>query len=122
MANLLRLGYTMLNIACPVCNNPLFRDTNKEMLCPICNKKVIFDKDKVPPNSSVKEKQDEIFSKKSNFKLFSLKEILEEKLNWLSQKLKDETQIDLIERYMKLLIKLYNFMTKIDKNNASAGI
>ncbi len=31
MADLLRSGHTMLNLACPVCNNPLFRNKDKEI-------------------------------------------------------------------------------------------
>ena len=41
MAELLRSGHTMLNLACPVCNNPLFRNKDNEILCPICNKRVL---------------------------------------------------------------------------------
>ena len=44
MADLLRSGHTMLNLACPVCNNPLFRDKNNEIFCSVCKRKVIIKK------------------------------------------------------------------------------
>ena len=57
MAELLRSGHTMLNLACPVCNNPLFRNKDNEILCPICNKRVLVKK-----NDSIQQKSNTSFS------------------------------------------------------------
>ena len=127
MADLLRSGHTMLNLACPVCNNPLFRNKNKELFCPICNKRVLIKKkdivqSNIVKNSTIEDKDHIKNNQKSNIKINSLKEILEEKIDWISQKLKDETHIDLIERYINILTKTYNLLNKIIDNNASAGI
>lgn len=127
MADLLRSGHTMLNLACPVCNNPLFRNKNKELFCPICNKRVLIKKKDIVQsnlvkNSTIEDKDYIKNNQKSNIKINSLKEILEEKIDWISQKFKDETHIDLIERYINILTKTYNLLNKIIDNNASAGI
>ena len=121
MADLLRSGYTMLNLACPVCNNPLFRNKNKEIFCPICNKKVLIKKNENLPIHSIKIKKD-VNKDKVNINLYSLKEIIEEKINWIAQKLKNENQVNLIERHLKILIQLYDLLEKIKNNDASAGI
>ncbi len=121
MADLLRSGYTMLNLACPVCNNPLFRNKNKEIFCPICNKKVLIKKNENLPVHSIKIKKD-VNKDKVNINLYSLKEIIEEKINWIAQKLKNENQVNLIERHLKILIQLYDLLEKIKNNDASAGI
>ena len=121
MADLLRSGYTMLNLACPVCNNPLFRNKNKEIFCPICNKKVLIKKNENLPIHSIKIKKD-VNKDKVNINLYSLKEIIEEKINWITQKLKNENQVNLIERHLKILIQLYDLLEKIKNNDASAGI
>ena len=129
MAELLRSGHTMLNLACPECNNPLFRNLNKEIFCPICNKKVLVKKEKnLQKHTSLIEKDNIINigvpENKSEFDLDfkSIKKILKNKINWISQKLENETQLDLIERYINILIKLFDFLNKIVDNSASAGI
>ena len=121
MADLLRSGHTMLNLACPVCNNPLFRNKKKEIFCPICNKKVLIKKNENLPVHSIKIKKD-VNKDKVNINLYSLKEIIEEKINWIAQKLKNENQVNLIERHLKILIQLYDLLEKIKNNDASAGI
>ncbi|TFG23914.1 MAG: hypothetical protein EU529_05810 [Promethearchaeota archaeon] len=129
MAELLRSGHTMLNLACPICNNPLFRNKDNEILCPICNKRVLVKKDdnnQQISNMSLEKRiinNEKLIKTKinSDIKFKSLKKIIEEKIDYISQKLKIETQIDLIERYVKILTKIYDLLNKID-DNASAGI
>ena len=41
MANLLRQGSTLTELACPVCASPLFRLKNGDLWCEKCKKKVI---------------------------------------------------------------------------------
>jgi len=120
MADLLRSGYTMLNMACPVCNNPIFRKKEGMLFCPVCDKKVIvMKKDDSFQNSNVKESD----KNKNNFKInqenqfdyiiSKLKGIILEKINWIAEKLKDETQIDLIEKYLKILSDSYELFKNI---------
>lgn len=121
MADLLRKGNTMLNYACPICNNPIFRKRNGEEFCPICNRKV-----KIVENELAQEKlQPEIVSpfkkirkinknEQKTIWLNSFKEVLTNKIEWIMQKLNSETQIDLIERYAKILLDLYDLLKKVD--------
>jgi hypothetical protein len=51
----------------------------------------------------------------------SIRRILKNKINLISQKLENETQLDLIERYIEILTKLFDFLNKITNDNASAG-
>ncbi len=122
MAELLRSGYTMLNLACPECNNPLFRNKSKEMFCPICNKKVIFKKNKNLDDTSSINIEKNINIEKKFVNIYSIKEIVIEKIEWAAHKLNNETQINLIEKYIQILSQLFDLLIKLTNNNASAGI
>ncbi|MEX2684440.1 MAG: Sjogren's syndrome/scleroderma autoantigen 1 family protein [Candidatus Sigynarchaeota archaeon] len=43
MAKALREGARMLDLACPVCNNPIFQAKNGEKMCVVCERKVIVE-------------------------------------------------------------------------------
>jgi UPF0148 protein len=45
MAELLKSGSTMTNLACPVCASPLFRLKNGDLWCEKCHKKVVVVKE-----------------------------------------------------------------------------
>jgi uncharacterized Zn finger protein (UPF0148 family) len=45
MAELLKSGSTMTNLACPACASPLFRLKNGELWCEKCQKKVVVVKE-----------------------------------------------------------------------------
>ena len=117
MADLLRSGFTMLNIACPECNNPIFRVKDNEKFCPSCNRKVLF-VDEKPYNS--KNKVNENMSRLSqinegnivNSSIDSIEEILNSKIKWIAEKLQNETQLDLIEKCIQILSNLYDLMKK----------
>ena len=121
MATLLRTGHTMLNRACPICNNPIFRNSGGLTFCPVCNREVIIvDEESNNINDKKKENvevvSDEIKKSKLPIKENNLNEnksIILEKINLISLKLKSENQIDLIDKYADILLKLY----KILKNN-----
>ena len=129
MADLLRSGYTMLNLSCPVCNNPLFRKKQNDIFCPICNKKVIYKKEastnkKIENKDNLTDRKQDIEKRELSFKFETklLLNILQKKIDFISKKLEEETQIELIEKYVDLLIKIYDILRKINKYNASAGI
>lgn len=117
MADLLRSGFTMLNIACPECNNPIFRVKDNEKFCPSCNRKVLF-VDEKPYNS--KNRANENMSRLSqinegnivNNSIGSIEEILNSKIKWVAEKLQNETQLDLIEKCIQILSNLYDLMKK----------
>ncbi len=43
MAKALREGARMLDLACPVCNNPVFQNKSGEKVCVACERKVIIE-------------------------------------------------------------------------------
>ncbi len=121
MADLLRSGNTMLNMACPVCNNPVFRNKGGVLFCPVCDKKIVVVKN-IPTNqdSSRILKENTVFNGEQEEKKYSqytktldmLKNVLFEKINWITQELKSETQIHLIEIYSKILLNFFQILTK----------
>jgi len=124
MANLLRAGYTMLNMSCPECNNPIFRNKEGELFCPTCKRKVIIKNNNFSQNNEKIKKmkyEDKRFEvnkeNKINFDLDSLKVVIFEKINWIGHKLKSENQVDLIERYLKILLNFLDLLIKITNFN-----
>ena len=120
MAELLRSGSTMLNLACPVCNNPIFRNKDGNTYCPTCNRKVIFANDQNHKNSRIERnevysnKEENIFNQNKQFdSLNLLHDVILEKINMISDKLKEETQIHLIETYTKVLVNCFDVLDKI---------
>ncbi|MHA1749976.1 MAG: Sjogren's syndrome/scleroderma autoantigen 1 family protein [Promethearchaeota archaeon] len=43
MAHYLMSGAKMLDLACPICNNPIFQLKNGEKACVVCERKVVFE-------------------------------------------------------------------------------
>lgn len=43
MAKALREGARMLDLACPVCNNPIFQAKSGEMMCVACERQVVLE-------------------------------------------------------------------------------
>jgi len=116
MAELLRLGYTMLNEACPECNTPIFRDKDGELICASCNRKIIIvnEKDKNKKKQDSKHKQlheiNQTIIKDNHILLTNTYDILEEKINWLLEIIKQEDQTEKLKEYIYLLRDLYNLM------------
>jgi len=128
MADLLRSGYTMLNIACPVCNNPVFRNKEGEKFCPSCNRKVVVINDQITQNfekrenASANNRNSEFISNKDVIN--SLNEVIPKKMQWIIEKLKTETQLELIKNYTDILSTLYDLLNKINfslRNNKNSS-
>jgi len=107
----------MLNLSCPVCNNPIFKKKNGEMFCPICDRPVIFD-DKLSDESLKLNKKylnenDDSNRKLDDSSLISLKKILSFKIQEISEIIKNESQITNIEVYLNLLQKLLDLYERI---------
>ncbi|MFX0080122.1 MAG: Sjogren's syndrome/scleroderma autoantigen 1 family protein [Candidatus Hodarchaeota archaeon] len=117
MADLLRSGHTMLNIACPICNNPVFRNKEGDKFCPSCNRKVVVINDKITQNLEKKEaisennRISEVITNKDVLK--SLNEVILNKMQWITEKLKSETQLEIIKNYTDILSRLYDLLNKI---------
>jgi uncharacterized Zn finger protein (UPF0148 family) len=123
MADLLRSGNTMLNRACPVCNNPIFRNKNGKFFCPTCNRAVLMISESTYQNSKTKKKdfidntQDYDLEKMRDGVSTKLKVVLHEKLDNVIQKLKNETQISDIEVYTRVLLNILEILDKIESKN-----
>ena len=102
MADLLRSGYTMLNLSCPICKNPIFQDKNGRKFCPICNI------DKINGKNGLR------ISGKSSI-LFSLRKITIEKIKDINDRLKSEHQIEMIKKFLDILLKLLEILILIKK-------
>ncbi|MFX0003047.1 MAG: Sjogren's syndrome/scleroderma autoantigen 1 family protein [Promethearchaeota archaeon] len=122
MADLLRSGSTMLNIACPVCNNPIFRNKDENTFCPTCNRKVLIIKDDVYKGNKIEDgerihKRQEKSVQNGNVELFySLQDIILEKIDVITKKLKNETHSQIIERYTRILLNCLKLLKKIPIN------
>ncbi|MHA2282957.1 MAG: Sjogren's syndrome/scleroderma autoantigen 1 family protein [Promethearchaeota archaeon] len=117
MADLLRLGHTMLNIACPVCNNPIFRNKSGEKYCPSCDRKVVVMNDKTAQTYQKKNLNSENnLSFQTNIKeavYTSLEDGISTKIQWLIEKFRIETDIKLIRIYVDLISNLLDLLNKV---------
>ncbi|MFX1327109.1 MAG: Sjogren's syndrome/scleroderma autoantigen 1 family protein [Promethearchaeota archaeon] len=120
MADLLRSGSTMLNLACPVCNNPIFRNKDRNTFCPTCNREVIIADNSHPQYNKSKNvkikynKEQTIKDLKNQSEVLSLlKDVLLDKIQFITQKLKNETQISLIKTYINILTNCFDILNKL---------
>lgn len=119
MADLLRSGNTMLNMACPVCNNPIFRNKVGDTFCPTCNRNVLIVKDssftekKHDPRGKYQQGQGkDLLNRKSDI-FSSLEEAILEKIEIIIKKLRNETQLHSIEDFTKILLNCLDILNKI---------
>lgn len=111
MADLLRTGHKMLNLSCPICNNPIFQNKDGISFCVICNREVIM-ADSVS-DKNIEEKETILNKNNKQVNIPSvLITVLTDKLNWITQKLEKENQLDIIEKYLKILFDLLNLLEK----------
>ena len=120
MADLLRMGHTMLNIACPVCNNPIFRNKSGEKYCPSCDRKVV-----VMNDNTAQTNQKQIIKSESNLNVKteikeavykSLEDGISEKIQWLIEKFRVETDIELIRKYVDVISNLLDLLNKVSSS------
>ena len=111
MADLLKTGHKMLNLSCPVCNNPIFQNKDGVSFCAICNREVIMADNLLDKN--IEEKEIILNKNTKQINISSvLITVLADKLNWITQKLEKENQLDVIEKYLKILFDLLNLLEK----------
>jgi uncharacterized Zn finger protein (UPF0148 family) len=117
MADLLRLGHTMLNIACPVCNNPIFRNKSGEKYCPSCDRKVVVMNDAEARNYQKKKISSETnLSIEANIDgtaYHSLEDAISKKIQWLTEKFRNETDIEIIRTYIEIISNLLDLENKV---------
>jgi uncharacterized Zn finger protein (UPF0148 family) len=112
MADLLKSGYRMLNLSCPICNNPIFQKKNGTAFCPICNRKVLLVDH--PKNSEEEETKPNLID---NTKINDVKDILMpiliNKLQFIAQKLEKESQLAVISEYLEATSKILSLVEKL---------
>jgi uncharacterized Zn finger protein (UPF0148 family) len=118
MADLLRMGYTMLNMACPVCNNPIFQNKSGDKFCPSCDRKVVVLNEKTAQsyqNNNISSKNNlSIKTNLSEAVYTSLEDAISKKIQWIIEKLYLETDIELLGSYIDLISNLLNLLNKIN--------
>ncbi|MEM2952814.1 MAG: Sjogren's syndrome/scleroderma autoantigen 1 family protein [Candidatus Bathyarchaeia archaeon] len=104
MADLLRQGLTLTELACPACASPLFRLKSGELWCAKCEKKVIVVKD-----------EREIAKITSAAALESLENTLLAKIQEVQSKMQQETSVEELQKLGATLSELLESLEKIRK-------
>ena|SRR5208337_4831972 len=104
MADLLRQGSTLTELACPACASPLFRLKNGELWCERCKKKVIV----------VKEGEQETKATGSNA-LAGLEATLLAKVQAVQNKIEHEEKPEELEKLNTVLAGLLDNLERIKK-------
>jgi UPF0148 protein len=104
MANLLRQGSTLTELACPACASPLFRLKNGELWCEKCEKKVIV----------VKEGEDETRATGSSA-FENLEATLLAKVQTIQNKIEHEEKPEDLQKLNTVLSGLLDNLEKIRK-------
>ena len=104
MADMLRKGSTLTDLACPACSAPLFRLKSGEVLCVKCEKKVIIEKEGVDPEKI-----------KHKIILENLEKTLIARITEMQTRLQHETNIQEIEKISLTLSTLLESLEKTRK-------
>ena len=119
MADLLRKGYTMLNLACPICKNPIFRNKSGDMFCPKCDKPVIFSEPlNYVPDNKVSETKKIIESNEciNDMEILTLlHNVILEKINFVANILRTETEVSRFDNYIELFKKFLKILVQIQR-------
>ncbi|MHA1371211.1 MAG: Sjogren's syndrome/scleroderma autoantigen 1 family protein [Promethearchaeota archaeon] len=151
MAIYLKKGAKMLDLACPVCNNPIFQLKDGRKYCVVCEKPVLFEweynqanKELDVQHKNVKETLNETkelpldhtrfagnfipndikpndFKINSNFvwndlkTLYQVREIILNEILNVSLKLKECTDLEVMDKTVDLLLKLLVVLKKIQE-------
>ncbi|MEM3875422.1 MAG: Sjogren's syndrome/scleroderma autoantigen 1 family protein [Candidatus Bathyarchaeia archaeon] len=104
MADLLRQGQTLTELACPICASPLFRLKSGELWCARCEKKVII----------VKEEA-ELTKVTSALSLETLEATLLAKIQEIQEKMLHETNVEELQKLGSALSGLLENLEKVRK-------
>lgn len=108
MAELLRQGLTLTELACPVCASPIFRMKNGDLWCEKCRKKVIVVRD-----------EEEIAKIRGAMALENLENILLSKIEDIQRRMQDETDVEKLQKLSTALSELLDSLEKIRKAKKS---
>lgn len=104
MADMLKQGATLTELACPACASPLFRFKSGELWCGKCEKRVIVVKEG--------ENMEKIASQTQ---LIALQNTLLSKIKAVEAKIKEEENVDELQKLNAALISLLENLEKLKK-------
>jgi UPF0148 protein len=104
MADLLRQGATLTDLACPACSSPLFKLRSSDLWCAKCQKKVIVVKEGEEPTKIT-----------SHIVLDTLEATLLAKVQEIQDKMQQEKNIEEIQKLATALSELLENLEKIRK-------
>jgi len=104
MADLLRRGATLTNLACPVCASPLFKLKSGELWCAKCQKQVIVVKEGETPLHAAKP-----------LVLTKLEETVIAKIEEIEERIKNEVDVEKLQKLGAILSSLLDNLEKIRK-------
>ena len=102
MADLLRRGATLTNLACPVCASPLFKLKSGELWCAKCQKQVIVVKEGETPLQAAKP-----------LVLTKLEATVIAKIEEIEERIKNETDTEKLQKLGAILSSLLDNLEKI---------
>jgi len=107
MADLLRQGATLTDLACPACASPLFKLKSGDLWCVQCEKKVIVVKEGEEPKIT------------SSIALNTLEATLIEKIQEIQNRMQHTESIDELQKLGTTLSELLENLEKIRKIKSS---
>jgi UPF0148 protein len=104
MADLLRQGITMTELACPACSSPLFRLKSGDLWCAKCEKKVIVVKEGEEPAKAT-----------SSMVMDTVEATLLAKVQEIQSKMEHEENAEELQKLSKTLAALLENLERIRK-------
>ena len=106
MANLLRQGTTLTELACPACSSPLFRLKEGTLWCAKCEKKVVVVREGEEPTKAT-----------SSMAFDALEATLIKKVQNIQNKMQSEENPEELQKLGKLLSELLENLERLKKIN-----
>ncbi len=107
MVNMLKQGATLTELSCPACASPLFRFKSGELWCAKCKKRVIV----------VKEGED-AEQATSQAHMAALENTLLKKIQAVEKKIREEENVDKLQKLNAVLTSLLESLEKLRKIKA----
>jgi len=104
MADLLRQGQTLTDLACPACSSPLFKLKSGELWCAKCEKKVIIIEEGEEPTKIT-----------STMVLDTLEATLIAKIQEIQNKMQNEQNIEELQKLGNTLSELLENLERVRK-------
>ena len=107
MADMLRQGSTLTDLACPACSSPLFKLKSGDLWCAKCEKKVVIVKEGEEPKIT------------SSMVLDNLETTLLTKVQEIQKKMQQEQSMEELQKLNNTLAELLENLEKLKKARTS---